>query len=308
MLLGMNLSTRALFAMLLGMTAAGCSKHATVTARPAGVRAEVHGCHVATPVIVEDSTPLGKLRASWRAVVKREMRIYDDVMTGVRPAYEGFAWFQGKRHGPVTGLVHDDMVDGVVVHQLRLGGPINTGITIAQRTPRQAGVFLIQVPAGLIECSNCVDLDAFSLPANVQFEDRTMALLGMAPDGKQSRVPVAARVDLRQLTPDRIDPETARRLFPMFAHEAGDAMIVLPHMDVWIPVDRPSTVAAAYRSCEAALRKPPVVRVDTSCLATWQVEFESDDVGTTCCTHGRYHGAPRSGHYPEDCVSVPGVQ
>lgn len=102
-------------------------------------------------------------------------------------------------------------------HQLQLAGPINTGITIAQRTPRQAGAFLIRVPAGLIECSDCADLDAFSLPANMQFKDRSMAMLSIAPDGKQSRVPVAVRAELHRLPPDRIDPQTARTLFPMIA-------------------------------------------------------------------------------------------
>ncbi len=307
MLPSMNLSTRVVFAML-GTTAAGCNKPAAVTSPPADVRAAIPACHVATPEVVEDSTPLGRLRASWRAAVKREMRTYDDVMTGVRPAYEGFAWFQGKRHGPVAGLVREDKVDGVVVHQLQLDGPINTRITIAQRTPRQAGAFLIQVPAGLIECSNCVDLDAFSLPANMQFKDRSMAMLGMAPDGKQSRVPVSVRAELRRLTPDRIAPQTARTLFPMIAQPDGNAMIVRPYTDVWIPVDRPATADAGHASCEAVLLKPPVVRIDTECLATWNVEFESDTIATTCCTQPRYHGPPRSGHYPEDCVPVRSVQ
>jgi hypothetical protein len=230
---------------------------------------------VATREVVEDSTPLGKLRASWRAAAKREMQTYNEVMTGVRPAYEGFAWLQGKQHGPVTGFVRDDKVDGVVVHQLQLDGPINTRITIAQRTPRQAGAFLIQVPAGLIECSDCADLDAFSLPANRQFKDRSMAMLGMAPDGKQSRVPVVVSAELRRLRPDQIDPGMARTLFPMIAQPDGDAMIVRPYTDVWIPIDRPVTVDAGRASCEAVLLKPAVVRVDTKCPANWQVEFES---------------------------------
>jgi hypothetical protein len=308
MLPGMNLSTPAAFAMLLGTTAAGCHRPAAVTSPPEDVRAEIPACHVATPEVVEDSTPLGKLRANWRAAAKRDMRTYDEVMTGVRPAYQGFAWFQGKQHGPVTGFVRDDKVDGVVVHQLELNGPINTGITIVQRTPTQAGAFLIRVPAGVIECSDCADLDAFSLPANMQFKDRSMAMLSMAPDGKESRVPVAARAELRRLTPDRIDPQTARLLFPMIAQPDGNAMIVRPYPDVWIPIDRPATVDAGHASCEAVLLKPAVVRIDTKCLANWQVEFESDTIATTCCTRPRYHGPPQSGYYPEDCVAVPSVQ
>ncbi len=265
------------------------------------------GCHVVALEVVEDPTPLGKLRGIWRATGKREMRTYDEVLTGVRPAYEGFAWFQGKQHGPVIGLVRDDEVDGVTVHQLQLDGPINTRITIAQRTPRQTGAFLIQVPAGLIECTDCVDLDAFSLPAVMQLEGRAMVMLGMAPNGKQSRVPVELRAELRRLTPDRIDPAMARALFPMISEVAPDSLIVRPHAEVWIPVERPATVDAGHGSCEAMLAKPPVIRIDPKCLATWQLELGSDAVTTTCCTQPRYHGPATSGYYPEDCVQVPAV-
>jgi hypothetical protein len=290
-------------AAFVSMTAgSSCTKQAAVL-----LPVERLACHVASPEVLEDSTPLGRLRASWRAAATREMKTYDDVMTGVRPAFEGFAWYQGKRHGPVVGLVRTEKVDGVVEQQLQLSGPINTGITIAQKTPRQAGAFLIQVPEGLIECSNCMDLDAFALRAEMQFEGRSMEMLSMAPGGAQVRVPVTARAEVRRLTPAQIAPEIARLLFPMIAPSEGNALTVKPSTDVWIPVERPASVGAAYARCEAVLQKAPVVQIDTACLSNWKLEFESDAIATTCCTQPRYHGPGRSGHYPEACAPGPSV-
>jgi hypothetical protein len=286
---------------LVLFSGASCSK-ATV------VRSEPPACHVDPPEVVEEATPLGKLRASWRSAVKRELKTYDEVMTGVRPAYEGFSWLEGKRHGPVVGLIREDTIHGVAEQQLQLKGPINTAITIVRTTPRQAGAFLIQVPEGLIECSNCLDLKTLSLTDEMKFEGRKMVMLGVAPDGSQSRVPVDARVELRRLVPERITAETARTLFPVIAQSDRGALSVRPFTDVWIPVERPATVDARYGSCEAVLQKPPVVQIDAACLSNWKLEFESDLIATTCCTQPRYHGPSRSGHYPESCVPAPSVQ
>jgi hypothetical protein len=288
----MSRSTWVAFALLAG---ASCSKAPVV-------RSEPPACHVASPEVVEEATPLGKLRASWRAAVRRELKTYDEVMTGVRPAYEGFAWLEGKRHGPVVGFVLEDTIHGAVEQKFELRGPINTAIAIVKTTPRQAGAFLVQVPEGLIECSNCLDLKTLSLADEMKFEGRKMVMLGMAPDGSQSRVRVDARVEIRRLAPEQISAEAARRLFPMIAQAEENALVVRPVTDVWIPVERPATVDARYASCEAVLQNPPVVQIDATCPSNWKLDFESDAIVTTCCTQPRYHGPGRSGHYPESCV------
>lgn len=293
----------AVVAGTLGIIIAACHPPAGLT-RPANP-AEATPCRVHAPEIVEDSTPLGQLRERWRAAAKRQMQTYDEVMAGVRPAFEGVVWLGEERHGPVFGILRDEPVDGVLVHQLQLDGPVNTRITIAQRTPRQAGAFLIQVPEAFIECSDCVDLDRFLLPPNLNLQDHAMTRIRVSPENEPLREPIAVSIELRQLTPSRIEPGAARRLFPEISQVDPNALLVRVNSDVWISADRPEAVDSSHQSCEAALVEPPVVRIDPSCLANWRLQFNNEAVVTTCCARPRYHGPPRSGHYPEDCVPVP---
>lgn len=273
---------------LLAVTAlAACSRRDAVDA--AAFRRP--DCHVARAAEAEDTTDGGRLRMAWRRTIERHMAPYDEVMSGARPAYEAFVRVDGSSYGPLRGIVRDDVIDGRMVRSLGLDGPTNTRITIQPSTPRQPGAFLIQIPSAVIECADCIDRDAgeLRLASNMRFEPRSNV-----------------SVELRRLRPAEIDIVRAEALFPWLegARVDGSDLVVMPHDDVYVPVQRPPRIDERYRSCELTSSESPQLRIATGCPSVWRVQFASKETRTRCCTRPRHHGPPMSGYYPEDCVDA----
>jgi|GEM_PF-7082060 len=249
-------------------------------------------CRSAQAVVAEEANDRGRLRASWRAAIAQRMRVYDEVLSGTRAAYVGFVRVGDVVHGPLRGVVADDVVDGMTVRSLGLGGPVNTGITLAPKTPRQRGAFVVQLPNEAVECGHCVDLDTreLSLEPVMRFEPRR-----------------DMTVELRRLRPSEIDVARATALFPWLERarvEGTEVVVAGAREDVYVETARPAHVEPRFASCELSAVHPPEVRIATSCPSTWRVHFASDATELRCCSAPPYHGPARSGYYPEDCVSV----
>jgi len=230
----------------------------------------------------------------WREAIAKDMSTYDEVMSGKRPAYEGFIMAYGARHGPVQGVLVDDVVDGITVRRLQLEGPLNTRITMVPTTPRQPGAFVVQLPTvDPMSCDHCLDPDATELPlaAALRFDFRA-----------------DVHVRLRRLSPSEIDVPRAKALFPFVLGEArpdgGELVSSRYYHDPFVTFPRPPQVDPRYGSCEMSLAKPADLRVSSACPSTWRVGFPTAAVQRKCCTRPRYHGPSTSGFIQEDCVDL----
>jgi hypothetical protein len=250
-------------------------------------------CHAARATEAEDGTDLGRLRAAERAAIARHMLPYDEVMSGKRPAYEGIVWVDGKDHGTLHGVVSEIGDHGAPSRRLELDGSADTRLTLHPATSHQRGAFVLALPSvALIECGDCIDLDARELP--------------LTPTMRFDPLP-NVRVELHRLRPAAIDIARAKALFRWLAasHADGAETVVTWPSEAYVVVERPPQVDARYDRCELSWRESPEVRIATSCPSTWTVRFATASTHLQCCTQPRYHGPPTSGYYPEDCIDVP---